>query len=85
MKIALASIPQAIILKNILNDEIRTLTNQILMKIKKEMYVLKQAAVLAYNHLVKNSGTHEYHSVPHTVGLWTETLSKKYEVLFVCR
>ena len=39
-------------------------------KIKKGMYGLKQAALLAYNHLVKQLKPHGYHPCPETTGLW---------------
>ena len=40
------------------------------------MYGLKQAAVLAYNHLVQNLSQHGYHPIPHTVGLWKHRTRK---------
>ena len=42
----------------------------IYVKIKKGMYGLKQAAILAYQHLVNNLAPFGYHPIPHTVGLW---------------
>jgi hypothetical protein len=39
-------------------------------KIKKGMYGLKQAALLAYQHLVKQLAPHGYHPIPNTTGLW---------------
>ena len=34
------------------------------------MYGLKQAAILAYENLVKNLAKHGYRPIKHTVGLW---------------
>jgi hypothetical protein len=42
----------------------------IYIRIKKGMYGLKQAALLAYQHLVKQLPPHRYHSCPYTTGLW---------------
>ena len=69
MRIALTSVPQDIIRRYNLHT-LATPSQQIYIKIKKGMYGLKQAAVLAYNHLVANLSTHGYHPIPHTVGLW---------------
>ena len=42
----------------------------IYVKIKKGMYGLKQAAVLAFDNLVNNLSTHGYTPIPNTIGLW---------------
>jgi hypothetical protein len=42
----------------------------IYIKIKKGMYGLKQAAILAYQHLVNQLAPHGYHPCPYTTGLW---------------
>ena len=42
----------------------------IYIKIKKGIYGLKQAAVLAYDNLVKNLSSHGYSPIPHTIGIW---------------
>ena len=42
----------------------------IYIKIEKGMYGLKQAAVLAYDNLVKNLSSHGYSPIPHTIGIW---------------
>jgi hypothetical protein len=34
------------------------------------MYGLKQAALLAYQHLVKQLAPYGYHPCPYTTGLW---------------
>jgi hypothetical protein len=39
-------------------------------RIKKGMYGLKQAAILAYQHLVNQLAPHGYHPCPYTTGLW---------------
>ena len=39
-------------------------------KIKKGMYGLKQASLLAYNFLKEKLAPHGYHPIPHTIGLW---------------
>ena len=69
MKIPLSSVPDDITNKYNL-QQLKTPTNHICIKIKKGMYGLKQAAVLAYNHLVRNLSKHGYAPIPHTVGLW---------------
>ena len=68
MRISLTSIPQDIIQRYNIHN-LATSTNQVYIQIKKGMYGLKQAAVLAYNLLVKNLSTHGYRPIPHTVGL----------------
>ena len=40
------------------------------------MYGLKQAAILAYDHLVKNLGNYGYYPIPHTVGLWKHKMRR---------
>ena len=40
-------------------------------KIKKGMYGLKEAAVLAYDQLTKFLNLQGYHHVPGTAGIWT--------------
>ena len=42
----------------------------IYVKIKRGMYGLKQAAVLAYDHLIENLEQHGYTPVLHTLGIW---------------
>ena len=39
-------------------------------KIKKGMYGLKQAAILAWNNLVNNLAQHGYRPIPNSVGMW---------------
>ena len=40
------------------------------------MYGLKQAAVLAFNNLVKNLSEHGYSPVPNTIGIWQHATRK---------
>ena len=42
----------------------------IYVRIKKGMYGLKQAALLAYNHLIKQMAPYGYRQCPYTTGLW---------------
>ena len=69
IKIPISSIPDDIVTKYNLQN-LKTPTNRICVQIKKGMYGLKQAAVLAYNHLVNNLSNHGYAPIPHTVELW---------------
>jgi hypothetical protein len=51
-------------------DQFVTNTGYIYIRIKKGMYGLKQAALLAYKHLVNQLAPHGYHPCPYTTGLW---------------
>ena len=51
-------------------DKKMTQDGHIYIKIKKGMYGLKQAAILAYNHLKKTLVPHGYTPVVGTVGIW---------------
>ena len=42
-------------------------------KIKKEMYGLKEAGIIDYKRLVRNLQPHGYAPVAHTPSLWTHT------------
>ena len=68
MKIHRKYVPQDIIDKYNLEEKI--IDNYVYAKIKKGMYGLKQAAILAYEHLINNLKPHGYEPIPHTVGLW---------------
>ena len=47
--------------------------------IKKGMYGLKQASVIAYKKLVKHIYGHGYYNIPFTTGLWSHrTLKTKF-------
>ena len=75
MKIPIKHIPQDIIKTyNLLN--LVTPDGYVYVKIKKGMYGLKQAAILAYNNLVNNLQDDGYFPIPHTVGLWKHTTRK---------
>ena len=52
-------------------------------KIKKGMYGLKQAAILAYQQLVKRLAPHGYYPVPNTAGLWAHKTRRTVFVLCV--
>ena len=69
MKIHIKNMPQDIIDTYNLQDVV-TPDGYVYIKIKKGMYGLKQAAVLAYNNLVNNLRQHGYAPIPQTVGLW---------------
>ena len=69
MKVQYRHIPEDIRLQYHLQDKI-TKDNCIYIKIKKGMYGLKQAAVLAYNELKKNLKPAGYSPVLGTVGMW---------------
>ena len=45
-------------------------------RINKGMYGLKQAALLAYEHLVANLAPHGYYPVPHSPGIWRHKTRK---------
>ena len=68
MKIHCKHIPQEIIDLYQLEDKFHN--DYIYVKIKKGMYGLEQAAILAYQHLVNNLAPFSYTPIPHTVGLW---------------
>ena len=69
MKVPLKYFPTDIIDKYNLRNLV-THDKYIFIKIKKGMYGLKQAAVLAYKQLVKNLGNHGYYPVDMTNGIW---------------
>ena len=68
MKIVWKHIPQDIRQKYALHNKLHN--GYIYVKIKKGMYGLRQAAVLAYDNLVNNLKTARYAPVPHAIGLW---------------
>ena len=69
MKVHIKYFPPDIIEKYKLRTII-TKDNYIYIKIKKGMYGLKQAAILAYQQLVKNLARHGYYPVDTTNGIW---------------
>ena len=69
MKTHIKNIPQDIIdMYNLQN--LVTSGGYVYIRIKKRMYGLKQAGVLAYNNLFNNLREHGYVTIPQTVGLW---------------
>ena len=68
MRIASKYLPDDIIKKYNLQDKINN--GFIYIKIKKGMYGLKQAAVLAYQQLVTHLAKYGYTPIPHTTGMW---------------
>ena len=55
----------------------------IYIKIKKGMYGLKEAAILAYNKLLKHLTPRGYYPIPGTSGLWKHKTRKTIFCLFV--
>jgi hypothetical protein len=55
----------------------------IYIRIKKGMYGLKQAALLAYQHLVKQLAPYGYHPCPYITGLWEHDTRRTIFCLFV--
>ena len=70
MKVHISKFPPDIITKYKLN-EIKDAKGYIYIKIKKGMYGLKQASILAYHQLVKILKPHGYYPEPHSVGMWS--------------
>ena len=68
MKIPLTRFPADIIDKYELHSKVHH--GFIYCKIKQGMYGLRQAVLLAYNHLVKCLAPHGYQPMKHTIGMW---------------
>ena len=68
MKIPTKYIPPDMISKYNLQTKIKN--GYVYCKIKKGIYGLKQAVLLAYNFLKQNLEPHGYFPIPHTTGLW---------------
>ena len=66
------NIPPDIYAQYSLQDKV-TSTGFVYVKIKKGMYGLKQASILAYQHLVNNLAPHGYTPCKYSLGLWTHT------------
>ena len=71
IKIPSRYIPTDIMEKYHLHTKIKD--NYIYYKIKKGMYGLKQASLLAYMFLKHNLAPHVYTPIPHTSGCWKHT------------
>ena len=69
MKVHYKHIPPDIWSRYNLNTKVTTDGYQYV-KIKKGMYGLRQAAILAYQYLQKTLKPHGYYPVPGTVGMW---------------
>ncbi len=69
MKVLLKYFPTDIQERYNLKDKV-TANGYIYIKIKKGMYGLKQAAILAYNHLIQNLQNDGYEPIPHTDSYW---------------
>ena len=69
MKIHINKFPKDIQTRYKLNEKV-TSNGYIYIKIKKGMYGLKQAAILAYDFIKKNLAPFGYKPIPGTVGLW---------------
>ena len=69
MRIPWKYIPNNIRAQYNLHDK-KTKDGHVYVKIKKGMYGLKQAAILAYDNLVSNLKSHGYKPIPNTLGLW---------------
>ena len=46
-------------------------------KILRGVYVLKQAAIIAYNQLISHMDPHNYYPVPFVTGLWSHRTRKQ--------
>ena len=68
MKVPLKYFPKDIVEKYKLINIVHN--NHIFIKIKKGMYGLKQAAVLAYENLITNLAPFGYEPIPHTDSFW---------------
>ena len=77
MRIRWQHIPEDIRQKYDLYDKVDN--GYVYVLIKRDMYGLKQAAILAYDHLINNLSQHGYSPVPHTLGIWHhKTLRTKF-------
>ena len=74
MRIPVRYLPQDIIDKYNLATKLHN--GYIYCRIKKGMYGLKQAAILAYKQLKKNLAPHGYEPIPHTDGMWKHKTRK---------
>jgi hypothetical protein len=74
MRIPVRYLPQDIIDKYNLATKLHN--GYIYCRIKKGMYGLKQAAILAYKQLKKHLAPHGYEPIPHTDGMWKHKTRK---------
>lgn len=75
MRILWKYIPEDIRIRYGLHEKLAD-DGYIYVKIKKGMYGLKQAAVLAFDNLVHNLSKHGYTPCPNTLGIWRHTTRK---------
>ena len=68
MRIALKDIPDEILQEYNLTPLVHH--GYLYVEIRKGMYGLKEAGIIAYNNLVKNMKPHGYYPVTHTPGIW---------------
>ena len=61
---------------NLISDD-----DYVYVKIKKGMYGLKQAAILAYENLVRNLSQYGYRPVPYALGIWKHE-KKTYKLAY---
>ena len=71
MRLPIKWFPKDIIEKYDINNLVSD--GYVYIKIKRGMYGLRQAAILAYNQLVANLKPYGYYPIPHTVGMWAHT------------
>ena len=69
MKMHIDEIPRDIVSKYNM-ENLQDKNNYVHFKIKKGMYGLKQAAILAYDQLKSHLAPHGYFPIPNTVGMW---------------
>ena len=69
MKVHIKYFPEDIRKRYKLHEKV-TASGHIYIRIKKGMYGLKQAAILAYDNLKKNLATHGYRPIVGTAGMW---------------
>ena len=75
MRIPLKTFPKDIIEKYNLLEKVAA-DGYVYIRIKKGMYGLKQAALLAYKKLVNQLAPHGYSPFPFSLGLWTHATRK---------
>ena len=82
MKVPYSHFPQEIKDQYNLQDKV-TSDGFIYIRINKDMYGLKQAAIMAYQHIKRNLEPHGYYPVVGTTGMWKHETRKIYFCLCV--
>ena len=77
MRVKYKHIPEDIRIRYNLKTKV-TKDDYVFIRIKKGMYGLKQAALLAYNHLKENLAQDGYSPIIGTVGLWKQETHSKH-------